>query len=117
MLYKLEETAFRLRPYRLKLIVAMIAALVGGFLLASKIDQTIAVAVRTVAMALAWWCWCLFLMPSIYTPENRATIENSMFPRFASFIGNFVTTLFLILSIGIVFVAIASVLSLLLGGG
>lgn len=110
---KLEEAALRFRPYRLHLIVAMFVALAGGFLLASKIDQAAAVAVRTIAMALAWWFWCSFLMIGIYIPESRAAVGNSMFPRFAGLIVMFVTAILIISSIGMAYAALASVLSLL----
>jgi len=83
MLSKFEEAAVLLKPYRLRLILAMVIVLAGGFFLASYIDQSVARLVRSVAMTLAWWLWLLFLMPGWFAPENRAEVEGSMFPRLA----------------------------------
>lgn len=81
MLSKFEEAAVFLKPYRVKLILAMVILLFGGFVAASNFDQGVAQTIRTISMTLAWWLWLLFLIPAWFAPENRAEIEGSMFPR------------------------------------
>ena len=83
MLSKFEQAAILLKPFRLKFILAMVIVLVGGFFFASYIDQTTAKLVRSISMTVAWWLWLLFLIPRWFAPENRADVENSMFPRLA----------------------------------
>jgi len=117
MLSKLEEAAVRLTPYRWIIILAMVVSLVVGFLLASIINQGVAVAIRTVSMALAWWCWCLFLVQRAYRPESRAAIDESMFPRFVGLIRIFVTIILLASSIAMAYVAMAAIVALLFRGG
>lgn len=81
MLLKFEKAAVFLKPHRVKLILAMVIILMGGFVAASKFDEGVAITIRTVSMTLAWWSWLLFLIPTWFAPENRAEIEGSMFPR------------------------------------
>ena len=81
MLMKFEKAAVILKPYRVKLILAMVIVLIGGFMAANNFDQNDAITIRTISMTLAWWLWLLFLIPAWFAPENRADIEGSMFPR------------------------------------
>jgi hypothetical protein len=81
MLSKFENAAVFLKPYRVKLILAMVIVLAGGFVAASNFNQDVARTIRTISMTLAWWLWLLFLIPAWFAPENRADIEGSMFPR------------------------------------
>ena len=81
MLMKFEKAAVILKPYRVKLILAMVIVLIGGFIAANNFDQNDAITIRTISMTLAWWLWLLFLIPTWFAPENRADIEGSMFPR------------------------------------
>jgi len=81
MLSIFEDAAVFLRPHRVKLILAMVIVLIGGFVPASNFDQEVAGTIRTISMILAWWLWLLFLIPAWFARENRAEIEGSMFPR------------------------------------
>lgn len=83
MLSKFEEAAVLLKPFRVKLILAMVIVLVGGFIAANNFDQDVASTIRTISMTMAWWLWLLFLIPAWFAPENRADVDGSMFPRFS----------------------------------
>jgi len=53
MLSKFENAAGFLKPYRVKLILAMVIILVGGFVSASNFNQDVASTIRTISMTLA----------------------------------------------------------------
>lgn len=81
MLSKFEEAAVFLKPYRVKLILAMVIVFLGGFFAARDFDQGVAHTILSISMTLAWWLWLLFLIPACFAPENRAVFGDSMFPR------------------------------------